>query len=46
MVGVLVGPRFVWLEYWFDPGLCGWSTGWTQDCVVGVLVGHRTVWLE
>ena len=22
-----VEPRTMWLEYWLNPGLCGWSTG-------------------
>jgi len=46
MVGVLVGPRTVWLEYWLDPGLYGWSTRWTQDCMYEVRDGHRTVWMK
>jgi len=46
VVGVLVGPNTVWLEYWLGLGLCGWSTCWTQYFVVGVLVGPRTVCVE
>ena len=40
MVAILVKPRTVWwLEYWFNPGLCGGCTGLAQDCVgVGVQV--------
>jgi len=45
VVEVLGGPRTVWLMYWLDPGLCGWSNSWTHDCVIEVLVGPRTVWL-
>ena len=46
MVGVLGKPWTVWLEYWVNPGLCGWSIDLPLDCVVGVMDGRRTVCLE
>jgi len=46
MVGVLGKPRYVWYEYWLNPGMYGMSTGWTQVCMVWVLVEPRYVWLE
>ena len=39
-------PRTFKYMYWFNPGLCGFSTGCTQDCVIVVPVEPRSVWLE